>query len=175
MAKTTTINFANGTSLISETLNLFACGDFMRVTNTETKKQEMIPAASITSIIEQGEAGKSQDIAENVVIYTNTGKMTKVAGSALSNNGSFLSIADDRKGTRTWLPSHAINEVMIVSKERPYGGDTAKVTFADRNEPITYRNAWVNPTGNFVYISREAEGLSSWFTASSITNIEFLS
>src|SRR5690606_25475829 len=95
MTKTTTINFANGTSLTSETLDLFACGDFMRVTNTETKKQEMIPAASIASIIEQGEASANASDTGRVVVYTKDGECDIVrGGSVLSNCGGFLCIKD---------------------------------------------------------------------------------
>ncbi len=175
MTKTTTINFANGTSLTSETLDLFACGDFMRVTNTETKKQEMIPAASITSIIEQGEASATASDTGKVVVYTKDGECDIVrGGSVLSNCGGFLCIKDSSKGTYTWLPAHTVLEVEVISEARPRSGDTVRINFCKGGNRFS-RNASVIPTGSFVYVSCEDEGRASWFPSADISNIEFLS
>lgn len=170
---TVTINFTNGIPLTSEHLDLFACGDFMRVTDKKTKKQEMIPSAAIKNIIEKGEASS---VASNdrVMVYTKDGECDIVRGATvLSNSGGFLSISDDRNGTRTWLPAHVVLEIEVISAPRPRSGDAARLHF-NNGGTRPFRDAWVHPTGSFVYVSCEAEGRASWFPSADISNIEFL-
>jgi len=172
MTKTITINYTNGTTLSSSAIDLLPCGEFMSITNQETNTQEMIPAASIASIIEHGEPATRQSGGDAISIDFGD-KIERIRGTIVSNNGGYIAVINSKKGTKTWIAAHAFDEIMVMFDRSERSGDTTKVTFAD-SKVITYENAGVKPEGSFIYISRECEGLASWFPASAISKIEFL-
>lgn len=82
---------------------------------------------------------------------------------------------DEVNGTRAWLPVHALEEIEIYTEKKPDSrGDTVRIHFND-GHVRPFFGAWVNPNGAFLYISSKREGRASWFPASAIANIEFLS
>lgn len=177
MAKITTINFISKKPFKSENIDLLPCGEFMRVTDRVTKVTKMISGKLFSSIVEQGTEGSSASHTQNKVILTNSNNLTKELEnvSVASNNGGFLTLKDDAKGTTTWLPARTIKEVEILSKCSDHrSSDKANIHFYDHTKrPVV--DAWVNPTGAFVYISRPSQGLENWINADQIAEIEFLS
>ncbi|KAB2680070.1 hypothetical protein [Brucella tritici] len=171
MNKTITINYTSGTTLTSSAIDLLPCGDFMRITNQVANTQEIIPAASIASIIEHGDATRQSG--GDAISIDFGSKIQRIRGTIVSNNGGFLTVVDNKKGTKTWIAAHAFDEIMVMFDRSERSGDTTKVTFADNNV-ISYENAAVKLEGSFICISRECEGLASWFPASAISKIEFL-
>lgn len=172
MNKKITINYTSGTTISSSAIDLLPCGEFMRITNQEANTQEIISGATIASIIEHGEPATRQSGGDAISIDFG-GKIERIRGTVVSSHGGFLSVVDNKKGTRTWLPTHAFDEIMVILDRSDCSGDAVKVTFVD-GKVITYENAGVKPEGSFICISRECEGLASWFPASAISKIEFL-
>ncbi len=167
----------------SASIDLLPCGEFLRVIDgnnagASTAKQEMVSASAIRLIVESYEPSGSKDgkrYLDVVTTFASSPRFLGMRGATVVESGAFLKVVDPANGEDTWLPAHSVEVIEEVYEPDPSAkGDNVRVVFA-KGEPILFMNALIKPIGSFVYIRRAAEGKASWYPASAIKSIQFIS